>query len=429
MKLLLLCLILSAGELFAATYYVDATGGSDAANGTSTGTAWQTIAKVNSSSFGAGDSILFKRGETWAEKLIPPNSGAIGNPITHAAYGSGALPIIQAALTGRPEAVSLGTGITYNTISYLHCKGGDTGSNSALIESQSITNLVEYCTIDALGLSDSCVGGSSTVRNCSILNARDDGYTLHTTDSGLVENCYFYGNRSAINNSGTNMTMTVNDCIFEHSGDGAAGFGDIGDLSFTTSTFNRCWFKGRRDSDSYSFFSGADASKTTTFNYCVFNASAASNATQPSMNCNAPVVFNNCVFYGHPTETRGAMSVTGTVTATNCIVYRYTRWGNISGAGALNATNCILYNVPANANSAQTTNTNGLTSDPLLAAPTTGDVHLLTGSPAIGTGTNLGLTLDIYGFTVLNPPSRGAAEFTKNITVNGTLTVGTLVLP
>ncbi len=49
------------------TFYVD-NAGSNAAAGTSTGTAWQTVAKVNGfTTFASGDSILFKRGGTWRE--------------------------------------------------------------------------------------------------------------------------------------------------------------------------------------------------------------------------------------------------------------------------------------------------------------------------------------------------------------------------
>lgn len=81
----------------AATYYVDATGGSDSNNGLSTGAAWQTISKVNASSFQAGDSILFKRGETWrGDTLQPASSGSTGNPIIFGAYGSGNKPVINA---------------------------------------------------------------------------------------------------------------------------------------------------------------------------------------------------------------------------------------------------------------------------------------------------------------------------------------------
>jgi hypothetical protein len=77
----------------ATTYYVSTTG-SDTNPGTQT-QPWKTIAKVSASSFSPGDSILFKRGETWNETLIPPSSGSAGNPITFGAYGTGDLPTID----------------------------------------------------------------------------------------------------------------------------------------------------------------------------------------------------------------------------------------------------------------------------------------------------------------------------------------------
>lgn len=80
---------------YAATYYVDQTGGNDSNNGTTEGTAWKTINKVNTSTFQPGDNILFKRGEVWREMLVPPSSGTAGNPITFGAYGSGDNPKIK----------------------------------------------------------------------------------------------------------------------------------------------------------------------------------------------------------------------------------------------------------------------------------------------------------------------------------------------
>jgi hypothetical protein len=85
----------------AATYYVSITG-SDTNPGTQA-QPWKTIAKVNASSFSPGDSILFKRGETWSETLIPPSSGSAGSPITFGAYGTGDLPTIDG--TGRDYCV------------------------------------------------------------------------------------------------------------------------------------------------------------------------------------------------------------------------------------------------------------------------------------------------------------------------------------
>jgi len=76
------------------TYYVDATGGNDGNNGTSPSSAWKTISKVNSYDFNPGDSILFKRGEVWRERLIVSSSGNSNNPIIFGAYGTGNKPLI-----------------------------------------------------------------------------------------------------------------------------------------------------------------------------------------------------------------------------------------------------------------------------------------------------------------------------------------------
>ena len=75
-------------------YYVDATSGNDGNNGTSTSTPWKTIAKVNATTFSAGDTILFKRGEVWRGAVHPGRgNGSAGAPITFDAYGTGAKPV------------------------------------------------------------------------------------------------------------------------------------------------------------------------------------------------------------------------------------------------------------------------------------------------------------------------------------------------
>lgn len=83
-------------------YYVanagnDACDGKSSTIGSSGSCAWKTISKVNSSSFSAGSSILFNKGDTWREQLTVPSSGSSGNPITFGAYGSGEKPVINGA--------------------------------------------------------------------------------------------------------------------------------------------------------------------------------------------------------------------------------------------------------------------------------------------------------------------------------------------
>ena len=91
-------------------YYIDATNGNDSDIGTSPDSAWKTIFKINNYDFKPGDSILFKRGETWREKLIITNSGDSSNPITYGAYGSGAKPMLLGSTERNAESDWLSEG-------------------------------------------------------------------------------------------------------------------------------------------------------------------------------------------------------------------------------------------------------------------------------------------------------------------------------
>lgn len=95
--LLIVTFLLTGSLCFGATYYIDATNGNDNNSGLSPEIPWKTIAKVNSSNFQPGDSILFKRSETWREQLRVPSSGSIQQPLVFGAYGNGKLPCISAA--------------------------------------------------------------------------------------------------------------------------------------------------------------------------------------------------------------------------------------------------------------------------------------------------------------------------------------------
>jgi len=79
-------------------YYVSNSG--DDANQGTKALPWETISKVKSEiiNFSAGDSILFKRGDTWnGERLNSSThpSGTINNYISYGAYDSGDRPIIN----------------------------------------------------------------------------------------------------------------------------------------------------------------------------------------------------------------------------------------------------------------------------------------------------------------------------------------------
>ncbi len=82
-----------------ATYYIDAKNGNDGNSGTSEGSAWASLNKVNQQAFKPGDTILFHAGDVFKGMLDPSSSGTAGAPITFGSYGKGPAPVIDAGVT------------------------------------------------------------------------------------------------------------------------------------------------------------------------------------------------------------------------------------------------------------------------------------------------------------------------------------------
>jgi hypothetical protein len=78
-----------------ATFYVSPSG-NDSNDGTSPATAWQTVDKVNSMSYGSGYSVLFEGGQTFTGCLSFSGSNVQSSPdapLTIGAYGTGAFTL------------------------------------------------------------------------------------------------------------------------------------------------------------------------------------------------------------------------------------------------------------------------------------------------------------------------------------------------
>ena len=104
-------------EYTGATYYVDATEGSDNNDGTTPETAWKTINKVNSASLAAGSKVLFQRGETF-RGYIQAKAG-----VYYGAYGEGVKPNIYGSDKNYADTslwVEESAGIWKTTVSYLN---------------------------------------------------------------------------------------------------------------------------------------------------------------------------------------------------------------------------------------------------------------------------------------------------------------------
>lgn len=104
---ILLFITLSASAQKA--YYVSPSG-NDANSGTNASAPWQTLSKVNSATYTAGDSILFIRGGQWYGSIIVSR-----NNLYYGAYGSGAAPVIT-GLTTLTSWVPTGSGKYYTSL-------------------------------------------------------------------------------------------------------------------------------------------------------------------------------------------------------------------------------------------------------------------------------------------------------------------------
>ncbi len=93
------CVAWVAFDAAAADFFIDSRGGSDQAAGTSSETAWQSLAPVNHKTFESGDRILLKAGSRFRGQLKPRGSGsmvgAVAKPIVIDRYGDGPRPRID----------------------------------------------------------------------------------------------------------------------------------------------------------------------------------------------------------------------------------------------------------------------------------------------------------------------------------------------
>lgn len=173
MKYIIIMFLFFSYNANASNYYID-NSGSDSNNGLSPGTAWKTIAKINSSTFAAGDSILLNRNGTWNEKLNVPSSGTAANPIVISYYGTGNKPLITGLQTQTGftnvgniwSATATNATLTLNTVlinGTLKAKGRfpNTGYNIFNSASGSPTNQITTATLTG---TPNYTGGEVVVR-------------------------------------------------------------------------------------------------------------------------------------------------------------------------------------------------------------------------------------------------------------------------
>jgi uncharacterized repeat protein (TIGR02059 family) len=474
MKNLLTILFIFISVLASATNYYVSSAGNDANNGLSTSTSWKTIAKVNSTSFLPGDIIYFNKGNIWNETLTVPTSGNSGAPITFSSYGTGVNPLIDAnnsldrciTLTGRSYIIidgidcknaisfgiaspsSPGTNITIKnlTISYIGTTNADL--QDAIFQQGGYLT-VDHCIITKISHCGIVFGGSHntiTNNNISYTNLYYTGWGagINGTSSSddisynTIDNCGGVGQATKTHGIYVGLTNSqVHHNTITHSTKGS------GIKAVAGGDFHHNYISGSYLSGIETGTNGSSTGATVNIYYNIFtgNRQAISESAQGT-GAFTLNIYNNVCYYNNNTQEDNYYAeialdenINTSLVIKNNILFGYGRFTyafNTAQSHAVINNNCVYQssgNLIYYNGSARTWSdwkglgfdANGVNANPNLSNPPA-DFHLLSGSPAIGTGVSVGLTADYDGNTVHTPPSIGAFE-------SGTSTPPTTAIP
>lgn len=200
--------------LYPSTYYVSPTG-SDSNNGTSSGTPWQTIAKVNAHMCVPGDSILFQGGQTFSGNiLITGITATPQTPFILGSYGTGNAIISCGSSYGIRVSGCSGVKVSNFTITGAGVtSGGVSSSNNSGVEIQNpltTNNQLSSIYIDNINIS-SCYGGIEVRGHSTAISGPCSGFKDIRISNCTISSCCSWGIfvRSIPLLSYSGSTMTV----------------------------------------------------------------------------------------------------------------------------------------------------------------------------------------------------------------------------
>lgn len=252
--LLFLALLLSPCPIFAATFYVDAATGSDSNPGTSTGSAWLTIAHAVATA-ASGDTVYIKSSGTYTQTstlaITQANLSLIGYQTTPG--DNGTPPLITTATNSTVLFTSASAGPGTNAWTNIAF------TNTAATPAQAIKKISNDGTaemwsflgdkfdgftvaIDGHGGSGSFAIAFFSAVSTEVKNSTAQGIYLPNAFlvHGSISGCYVHnngGNGMEFFNAGTKGVMIVDHSIFASNGASGIGVDGIGiDLQISNST-------------------------------------------------------------------------------------------------------------------------------------------------------------------------------------------------
>ncbi len=429
---------LSNTASFATNYYVDPSSPSTTANG-SLAYPWKTIAQVNSGTtlLNPGDSVFFKRGQSYSGRLTISRSGSATAPIVYTNYGTGNLPEFNNAITdiiniyNKQYIVINGIKIVDNSISTTDHTVQAKISYAINIEN-SPNCTISNCDISLVGVGIAVLAGSDNttitgnfmhnmrmVRNTpTSVNPDDDyganpmviGSSNNTISNNRFEECwalsYDYGyDGGAVELFGGTMN---NNKVMNNTAINCNGFMEIGSSSNGTAQNNVVAYNKIINCGIIGVYQNGSTFSVTVNNLQYYNNTVVETVKQYSQPgvmfwmagtgaAGMVVVKNNIFWLSSGTNFASSKFNSGQMVHSNNI-FRM-------ASGSLGIT----------LNSSELLSTNASLFTSVAGAPADWNYALPSTSAAINFGTNVGLNKDFVGNAISGNPDAGMLEYTAAV--------------
>ncbi len=368
------------------TYYVDSAAGDDANAGTSSATAWRTLAKANTAQLAPGAQLLFERGGVWAGSLKVGANGTAQAPITIGAYGTGNQP--QIGGSGATSCIVLsGSYLVLQDVQASNCTwaGVEIAGSSDLVQRNLISHNVAGVEVKSASV------GSAIVDNDIVDNDKMSVLTSSPTndDSGAF-GVLLHGDGTEV---AGNRISGSDAFSYDYGRDGAAV--EV--------------YGGRNSNvhdnvavDNHSFTElGNSTSANNTYAYNLVTSSLATAdflVTRGASNGLGPVLhthLDNNTVYLTGSSSQGFVCYAGCgpdiLTMRNNVIQAVSKVGYADAP--FDENNDVFYGGALQFTKGSTS----VVADPLFVNPSAQDFHLQAQSPAIDRGANETYTQDLDG--------------------------------
>lgn len=458
MKIFLIIAFLVFSTIASATDYYISSSGNDKNNGLTSSTPWKTIAKVNSTVLSAGDKVLFKRGDTWRELLIP-KSGSASGYITYGAYDTGPKPKLLGSVVANSGWTEIGsntwqhTGFNVDVGNLIFNDEESCGvkimSSTPALDAQGkfwydfVNDLIKMYSIEdpatyytniecvLMGViidinnKDYVVIDNLDLRygNFGIQGGNTDHIIIRNCDLSFIGGCDQLSNYTVRFGNGIEFWESTSNVIVER-----CKIDNVYDAALTAQgqsgerIVSNLYFRNNIISNSEYSWEYWLRDETTTVDNVYFEHNTCINAGGGFGHYQRPDGPNgrHLMIYSNTAKTNNVYFRNNIFSnATESIVW-FSQLNDISdvtidyndlyqSSGNIGMIASTSYNNLGNWRNASKQDTHSISANPTFV--NANDFHLLSTSPAVGAGKSVGLTTDYDGLTFKNPPSIGAYEY------------------